>query len=139
MNFSEAMVHRARKCAAPDFYQSPMVPKHNQMTQDTHEYDVGNPQSPSIIESESTPPEFLLKNRESKHDSDQFVDISAVEERARYSSWKRVNREPEPINSVKLTILVANLDINSQLNNNQILIELNLPLVYENGVSGFDL
>ena len=35
--------------------------------------------------------------------------------------------------------MVANLDINTQLNENQIVIELNLPMVCEDGVSGFDL
>ena len=80
-----------------------------------------------------------LKNRESQLESEQFVDISPVEERARYSSWKRVSREPEPINSVKLTVLVANLDINTQLNNSQMVIELNLPLIQEDGIFGFDI
>ena len=80
MNFSEAMVHRAKKCATPDFNQSPIKTTHGQGGHDTQGInDFGNPQSPSVAESEISPPEMYLKNRESQKDSD-FVDISALDE-----------------------------------------------------------
>ena len=38
-----------------------------------------------------------------------------------------------------ITVLVANLDINDQLNSNQLLIEAELPLISQDNVEGYDL
>ena len=73
---------------------------------------------------------------------DQNIDISSIEEQACQLSWKRLSEEFDSLGPKKtnITILLANMDINAQLNSgNQIDIELELPLIASKDGDGYDL